>query len=56
VYRDGLVGPVPAFPDQMEQRITHYVQRDVPALAARPLLSGSATAIAIPPQTSSLKP
>ena len=24
-YRDGLVGPVPAFPGQMEQRITHYL-------------------------------
>jgi membrane carboxypeptidase/penicillin-binding protein len=26
VYRDGIVGPVPAFPAQMEQRITRYLQ------------------------------
>jgi hypothetical protein len=32
----------------MEQRIAHYLQRDVPALSARPLLSGVATAIVIP--------
>jgi len=56
VYREGLAGPVPAFPEPMEQRITRYLQRDVPALAARPLLSGSATAISIPLATSSLKP
>jgi penicillin-binding protein 1A len=56
VYGDGLVGPVPAFPDLMEQRITRYLQRDAPALAARPLLSDSATGIAIPPATSSLTP
>lgn len=27
-YRDGLVGPEPAFPDRMEQRITHYLEGD----------------------------
>jgi penicillin-binding protein 1A len=27
-YRNGLVGPVPAFPDRMERRITHYLQGD----------------------------
>jgi penicillin-binding protein 1A len=27
-YRDGLIGPVPAFPVRMEQRITHYLQGD----------------------------
>jgi penicillin-binding protein 1A len=31
-YRDGLVGPVPAFPDQMERRITHYLAGDSAAL------------------------
>lgn len=25
VYRSGIVGPVPAFPDQMEERITAYL-------------------------------
>jgi penicillin-binding protein 1A len=30
VYRDGIVGPVPAFPAQMEQRITRYLQSDAP--------------------------
>lgn len=33
VYHDGIVGPVPAFPDQMEQRITRYLQGDAPAVA-----------------------
>jgi membrane carboxypeptidase/penicillin-binding protein len=28
VYRDGIVGPVPAFPDQMEQHITRYLSGD----------------------------
>jgi penicillin-binding protein 1A len=54
VYRDGLVGPAPAFPDQMEARITRYLQADAPALTARPLLSGSAAAIAIPATTPSV--
>jgi penicillin-binding protein 1A len=42
VYRDGVVGPAPAFPDQMEQRITEYLHRDAPPLivtAARPVVA-----------------
>jgi penicillin-binding protein 1A len=31
MYRDRIAGPVPSFPRQMEQRITQYLQRDVPA-------------------------
>jgi len=31
-YHDGLVGPVPAFPHQMEQRITDYLEDDAAAL------------------------
>ena len=30
-YRDGLVGPAPAFPEPMEQRISHYLAGDAPA-------------------------
>jgi penicillin-binding protein 1A len=56
VYRDGLVGPSPAFPDQMEANITRYLQADAPALTARPMLSGSATAIVIPTTASSMAP
>lgn len=34
IYRDGIVGPAPAFPNQMEQRITDYLHRDpAPAVA-----------------------
>ena len=43
VYRDGIVGPVPAFPDQMEQRITRYLQRDAPVIVVDAGLSGTAT-------------
>jgi penicillin-binding protein 1A len=46
VYRDGIVGPVPAFPAQMEQRITRYLQDlqdDAPALVMDPAPSGAAT-------------
>jgi membrane peptidoglycan carboxypeptidase len=32
VYRGGIVGPAPAFPAQMEQRITTYLQGDAPDL------------------------
>jgi penicillin-binding protein 1A len=32
VYHDGIVGPVPAFPDQMEERITRYLQDDAEAV------------------------
>ncbi len=39
VYRDGIVGPAPAFPNQMEQRITRYVQGD-----AAPVAQGDAAA------------
>jgi penicillin-binding protein 1A len=56
LYGGGIMGSAPAFPTQMEASITRYLQADAPALAARPLLSGSATGIAIPPTTSSLKP
>ncbi len=31
VYRAGIVGPVPAFPAQMEQRITRYMQGEAGA-------------------------
>jgi penicillin-binding protein 1A len=31
IYRDQITGPVPRFPLQMEQRITRYLQGDVPA-------------------------
>ena len=34
MYSDTLAGPVPAFPDQMEQRITRYLDGDAPALSA----------------------
>ncbi len=30
MYRDGLVGPAPVFPVEMEQHITNYLQGDVP--------------------------
>ena len=43
VYRDKIVGPVPAFPAQMEQRITRYLQGDAPALVVDPALSGATT-------------
>jgi membrane carboxypeptidase/penicillin-binding protein len=33
-YRDGLVGPAPAFPEPMEQRISHYLAGDAPAPAS----------------------
>jgi penicillin-binding protein 1A len=42
VYHDAIVGPVPAFPDQMEERITRYLQGhgdDVaPAIVANAIL------------------
>jgi penicillin-binding protein 1A len=40
MYRDKIVGPVPSFPPQMEQRITQYVQGDAPVVVvnlAQPL-------------------
>jgi hypothetical protein len=33
MYGDELAGPAPAFPDQMEQRITRYLSEDAPVLA-----------------------
>ena len=33
MYGDELAGPVPAFPDQLEQRITRYLDGDTPALS-----------------------
>jgi penicillin-binding protein 1A len=56
VYRGGLVGRPPAFPDQMEERITRYLEDDAPALVARPLVSIRATDIAIPTTASSAAP
>ncbi len=49
LYRDGIVGPAPAFPNQMEEHITHYLQGGDPvtiAEAARP--SGNLTTIPTP--------
>jgi penicillin-binding protein 1A len=43
MYRDGVVGPVPAFPDQMEQRITRYLQGDAPEVVVGPATSVAAT-------------
>jgi penicillin-binding protein 1A len=34
IYHDGLVGPVPAFPSQMEQRITDYLHPEPAAVVA----------------------
>ena len=34
VYGDGIVGPAPAFPSQMEQRITRYLQGEATVLDA----------------------
>ena len=42
VYRDGIVGPAPAFPDQMEQRITGYLQGDAPVLVSQAAVSSTA--------------
>jgi hypothetical protein len=51
VYHDGIVGPAPAFPDQMEQRITQYLQSDVPALVV-----GAATSVDAPIAATSVAP
>lgn len=56
LYGGGLIGRAPAFPDQMEQRITRYLQSEVPTLTARPLLSAGAAAIVIPASASSMAP
>ncbi len=34
IYGDRLIGPTPSFPNQMEQRITDYLQRDAEPVAA----------------------
>jgi penicillin-binding protein 1A len=56
LYGGGLIGRAPAFPDQMEQRITRYLQSEVPTLTARSLLSAGAAAIVIPASASSMAP
>jgi penicillin-binding protein 1A len=43
VYRDGIVGPVPAFPPQMEQHISRYLQADVPPIVVDGAASVAAT-------------
>jgi len=43
LYRDQIVGPPPPFPPEMEQRITRYVQGDVPAAVVDTAASVSAT-------------
>jgi penicillin-binding protein 1A len=35
LYRDGIVGPAPAFPTQMEEHITHYLQGGDPVITAQ---------------------
>jgi len=47
LYRDQLAGPVPSFPVQMEERITRYLQGDIPAPVADTVKS--ATAISASP-------
>jgi penicillin-binding protein 1A len=54
LYGGGIMGPAPALPDQMEQRITRYLLANVPSLTARSLLSGSPVAIVIPSTASSM--
>ena len=48
VYRDKAGGPLPAFPAQMEQRITRYLEGDAPALVANRAPSGAATGVLSP--------
>jgi penicillin-binding protein 1A len=43
MYRDQLAGPAPSFPPQMEQRITRYLQGDVPAPVVDTVTSATAT-------------
>jgi penicillin-binding protein 1A len=49
MYRDQLAGPVPSFPPQMEQRITRYLQGDVPAPVVDAVTSVTATSAAREP-------
>jgi penicillin-binding protein 1A len=46
VYQEGLVGTAPAFPNQMEQHITRYLQGEIPpALPIDQVLVGLATGV-----------
>jgi penicillin-binding protein 1A len=45
VYRDKIAGPLPSFPPEMEQRITHYLEGDAPALVVDAARSGAATGV-----------
>jgi len=48
VYRDKIAGPLPLFPPQMEQRITQYLQGDVPAIVVNRAASGAAPGASVP--------
>jgi len=48
VYRDKIAGPLPLFPPQMEQRITQYLQGDVPATVVNRAASGAAPGASVP--------
>ena len=41
IYGEGILGPVPAFPDQMESRITRYLDSEAPPLVADPVLAAA---------------
>jgi penicillin-binding protein 1A len=41
VYGEGIVGPAPAFPGQMERRISSYLEADTPPLVAAPVLAAA---------------
>jgi penicillin-binding protein 1A len=41
VYRDKIVGPLPTFPPQMEQRITRYLEGHAPPVVAEVPLSAA---------------
>jgi membrane carboxypeptidase/penicillin-binding protein len=43
VYRDKIAGSLPSFPPEMEQRISRYLQGDVPALVEDAAMSAAAT-------------
>jgi len=34
VYQEGIMGTAPAFPNQMEQHITRYLQEETPPAVA----------------------
>ena len=50
VYRDGLAGPVPAFPSAIEQRITDYLTAPPPTLVAAGLVQVAAPGLGAPQQ------